>query len=46
VTNFKRDLHSRAAKKIHAELKALKLPIIDEFRDEFERKARDLGVNG
>ncbi len=44
VTNFKRDLHSTAAKKVHAELKSLHLPTLDDIRDEFEEKARDLGV--
>jgi hypothetical protein len=46
VTNFKRDLHSSAAKKVHAELQQLGLPTINDIRDEFEAKARDLGVNG
>ena len=45
VTNFKRDLHSSAAKKVHNELKSLHLPTLDDIRDEFEEKARDLGVN-
>ena len=46
VTNFKRDLTSDAAKKVHAELRSLHLPTIEEIRDEFEQKARDLGVHG
>lgn len=46
VINFKRDLDSSAAKKVHAELHALKLPILNEIRDEFEEKARDLGIEG
>lgn len=45
VTNFKRDLHSTAAKKIYHELEQLGLPTINDIRDEFEAKARDLGVH-
>src|SRR4051794_14260065 len=45
VTNFKRDLHSSAAKKIHSELDQLGLPTINDIREEFEAKARDLGVD-
>jgi hypothetical protein len=45
VTNFKRDLSSRAAKKVHAELRSLKLPTIEDIRDEFEGKAHELGVH-
>ncbi len=44
VANFKRDLNSRAAKKIHSELRHLHLPTIEEIRDDFEAKARELGV--
>src|ERR1700712_2760147 len=46
VTNFKRDLHSDAAKKVHADLRHLKLPTIADIRDAFEAKAKDLGVHG
>lgn len=46
VTNFKRDLSSTPAKKVHAELKALGLPTLNDIRDEFEAKARSLGVEG
>jgi hypothetical protein len=46
VTNFHRDLHSTAAKKVHAELKSLHLPTLDDIRDEFEDKVRELGVEG
>lgn len=46
VTNFRRDLHSSAAKKVHAELKSLHLPTLDDIRDEFEDKVRELGVEG
>ena len=41
VVNFKRDLHST---KIHAELRQLGLPTLEDVRDEFERKAQELGV--
>jgi hypothetical protein len=44
VTNFKRDLHSEAAKKVHRELKALGLPTVNDVRDRFEKLASDLGV--
>ena len=44
VTNFKRDLSSGAAKKVHAELRSLDLPTIEDIRDEFERKMSALGV--
>jgi hypothetical protein len=44
VVNFRRDLDSRAAKKVHAELKQLHLPTINDIRDEFEKKAADLHV--
>ena len=46
VTNFRRDLHSSAAKKVHAALRSLHLPTINDIRDEFEEKARELGVDG
>lgn len=35
VLNFKRDLHSAAAKKIDSELSRLKLPSLPEVKDEF-----------
>ena len=44
VTNFKRDLHSGAAKKVHADLRHLHLPTIEDVGDEFEAKAKDLGL--
>lgn len=44
VTNFRRDLDSEPAKRIHRELKSLGLPTINDIRDEFEQKARELGV--
>ena len=46
VTNFRRDLHSSAAKKVHAELRNLGLPTLDDVRNEFEEKVRELGVRG
>lgn len=44
ATNFKRDLSSDAAKKLHSQLRRLHLPTIEDIRDEFEDKARKLGV--
>jgi hypothetical protein len=46
VVNFRRDLDSEPARKVHAELRSLGLPTLDDVRDEFEAKARDLGVRG
>jgi hypothetical protein len=45
VENFKRDLNSDPAKKVHADLKALNLPTLNEIKDEFETKASELGVD-
>jgi hypothetical protein len=45
VVNFKRDLSSDPAEKIHRESRALGLPTLPDVRDEFEKKARDLGLN-
>ncbi|MDQ2762003.1 MAG: hypothetical protein M3Y22_00395 [Pseudomonadota bacterium] len=45
VVNFKRDLSSTAAKKVHGELKELGLPTVNDVRDEFEKLAADLGVS-
>lgn len=45
VTNFKRDLHSKPAKRIHRESRALKLPTLDDVRDEFLKRASDLGLD-
>jgi ribosome recycling factor len=42
VENFKRDLDSDPAKKVHADLKALTLPTLNEIKDEFEAKASEL----
>ncbi len=44
VTNFKRDLSSAAAKKIHAELACLHLPTLHDVRAEFEERAAVLGA--
>jgi hypothetical protein len=44
VINFRRDLNSRAARKIHAELDDLNLPTINDIRDEFERKVASLHI--
>jgi hypothetical protein len=46
VTNFRRDLNSEPAKRIHAELRSLDLPTLDDVRDEFERRAEELDVTG
>lgn len=45
VVNFKRDLNSEPAEKIHRESRALDLPTLNDIRREFEDKARDLGLN-
>lgn len=44
VVNFRRDLSSDAAQKVHRELEALHLPTIRDIRDEFEARADELGV--
>ena len=46
VTNFRRDLDSEPAKRVHAELRSLGLPTINDIREEFERRAEELGVTG
>ncbi|HYZ22317.1 MAG TPA: hypothetical protein VE690_09185 [Rhodopila sp.] len=43
VTNFRRDLDSAPAKKVHRELKDLGLPTINDIREEFEKLAQELG---
>jgi hypothetical protein len=43
VANFKRDLHSQAAKEVHGELQAPGLPTLPDVRDEFEKLAKSLG---
>ena len=44
VLNFKRDLNSKPAKRIHSELKGLNLPTINDLREEFERKMSELDI--
>jgi hypothetical protein len=45
LTNFRRDLDSAPAKRVHAELRSLGLPTIHDVRDEFERRAAALGLH-
>ena len=44
LDNFRSDLDSEPARKVHAALRSLDLPTINDIRDEFERKAEELGV--
>ena len=44
VVNFKRDLDSEPARKVHRELKDLGLPTIVDIKDEFLKLADDLHV--
>ncbi len=44
VTNFKRDLHSEPAQKVHRALKDLGLPTIGDVREDFEKLAEELHV--
>jgi hypothetical protein len=44
VVNFRRDLTSEPAKKVHTELKSLGLPTIVDIRDEFEQLAQKVGA--
>ncbi|HEX6956665.1 MAG TPA: hypothetical protein VF194_01645 [Ferrovibrio sp.] len=44
VINFKRDLSSGAAEKIHRELRRLNLPTVNDLEGDFMRLADDLGV--
>jgi hypothetical protein len=46
VVNFKRDLDSEPAKKVHRELESLGLPTIVVIKDEFLKLARELHVGG
>lgn len=43
--NFKRDLDSEPARKVHAELKSLGLPTLNDIAGDFEDEARKLGVD-
>jgi hypothetical protein len=42
--NFRRDLNSEAAKKVHRELRDLGLPTLNDIKDEFDQLADQLGV--
>jgi hypothetical protein len=44
VDNFRSDLNSHAAKKVHQELRDLGLPTVNDIKDEFEGLADKLGV--
>lgn len=39
ITNYKRDLHSEAAKKVNRELEALRLPTLPSVKDDFLKEA-------
>lgn len=39
ILNYKRDLHSEAAKKVNRELEALKLPTLASVQEEFLKEA-------
>lgn len=45
VTNFRRDLASEPAKRIHSELRSLGLLTINDVRDEFEKRAEGAGCD-
>ncbi|MDE2488919.1 MAG: hypothetical protein KGO51_16120 [Alphaproteobacteria bacterium] len=45
VNNFKDDLTSEPAQKIERESRELNLPTLKDVRQDFESKARDLGLN-
>jgi hypothetical protein len=45
VANFRRDLDSRPARRVHAELRSLGLPTIHDVREEFEHLGEALGVD-
>ena len=45
VTNFKRDLRSPPAQKVHRELEDLGLPTINSLESEFEKLATSLGAS-
>ena len=44
VVNFRRDLNSDPAKKVHRELSDLGLPTLNDVQGEFEKLAGDLGL--
>lgn len=41
IENFKRDVHSTAAKRVNAELEHLKLPTLPSVKDDFLKHAED-----
>ena len=45
VTNFRRDLNSEPAKKVHRDLSDLGLPTLNDVRLEFEKLADELGLS-
>jgi hypothetical protein len=46
VTNFKRDLRSKPAQRVHRDLAQLGLPTPKDVKEEFEKLVRELGVDG
>ena len=46
VVNFRRDLTSEPAKKIHRRLAAQDLPTLPDLREDFEQLVQRLGVEG
>lgn len=42
--NFRADLTSEHAKKVHRQLRELNLPTLPDIKDEFERLCQELGV--
>ncbi len=45
LVNFKRGLDFRAARKVHTELQALRLPAVEDIRDELEAEVRELSIH-
>lgn len=45
IDGFERGFRSRPARDIHSKLKLLDLPVIDDLRDDFEHKVRELGLD-
>lgn len=43
IDNFRRELSPNPARDIEPELKRLRLPVIEDIREDFERKAHELG---
>ena len=46
VDNFKADLSSEAAEKVHDDLRDLGLPTLNEIKGDFDKLAKNLGVEG